>query len=457
MTSPTRSPPSWTSSPPTPSSSPAWMPAMPIITPQSAPGWPSCPARSPPSAVSWKSTLPRSPGSPHPARPARTRRLPPDRTGVVEAGGRRPAGTHRPAAGLGRAGLPARLRPPGRRPRPLLARPRPVPVRPRHRFRAVVGAVPAARPQPRPAVRPGRIPGPHPARPGRPAPRPRPTAAATRAAPHQPAASPGAGHDRRDAPPGPGLRRARMAGLPLPAGPEDPGHPARLPGRHHRPRSDHRLVRPPPRLEPRDRHRRPRPDVLDVDQHGPTGNGYAAFRQLRNAGLLAGGRAYVRTPSGGLHAYFTGSDQRNGHLPGCHLDFRSRGGYILTPPSQVDGKPYQLVKTLGRPTAPWTGTPSSGTCTPSASPNSPAPSARPPGPQRPGPVGRQPGRRQPQRRPVLGRQPRPGRRPGRRPQPPGRRRPPRRPGRAGDHPNARFRPQTRPDPPARTRLPGRSR
>ncbi len=90
----------------------------------------------------------------------------------------------------------------------------------------------------------------------------------------------------------------------------------------------------------------PGPDVLDVDQHGEAGNGYAAFRQLREAGLLDGARAYVRTPSGGLHAYFTGTDQRNGHLPGDHLDFRSRGGYVLTPPSQVDGKPYQLVKTL---------------------------------------------------------------------------------------------------------------
>jgi hypothetical protein len=91
----------------------------------------------------------------------------------------------------------------------------------------------------------------------------------------------------------------------------------------------------------------PGPDVLDVDQHGPAGNGYAAFRQLRNAGLLDGASAYVRTPSGGLHAYFTGSDQRNGHLPAHHLDFRSRGGYVLTPPSQVDGKPYQLVKAPG--------------------------------------------------------------------------------------------------------------
>ena len=54
----------------------------------------------------------------------------------------------------------------------------------------------------------------------------------------------------------------------------------------------------------------------------------------------------MRTPSGGLHAYFRGSDQRNGHLPAHHLDFRSRGGYVLAPPSLVDGKPYQLIRTV---------------------------------------------------------------------------------------------------------------
>jgi hypothetical protein len=92
----------------------------------------------------------------------------------------------------------------------------------------------------------------------------------------------------------------------------------------------------------------PGPDVLDVDQHGQVGNGFAAFNRLRRAGLLDGASAYVRTPSGGLHAYFTGTGQRNGHLPAHHIDFRSTGGYILTPPSQVDGRPYQLVKTLDR-------------------------------------------------------------------------------------------------------------
>jgi Bifunctional DNA primase/polymerase, N-terminal len=90
----------------------------------------------------------------------------------------------------------------------------------------------------------------------------------------------------------------------------------------------------------------PGPDVLDIDDHGPAGNGYAAFAALSRAGLLDGAAVYVRTPSGGLHAYFHGSDQRNGHLPAHHLDFRSRGGYVLAPPSLVDGKPYQLIRTV---------------------------------------------------------------------------------------------------------------
>jgi len=91
----------------------------------------------------------------------------------------------------------------------------------------------------------------------------------------------------------------------------------------------------------------PGPDVLDIDQHGPAGNGYAAFNRLRRAGLADGAAAYVRTPAGGMHAYFTGSGQHNGRLPGHHLDFRSQGGYIVAPPSQVDGKPYSVITSPG--------------------------------------------------------------------------------------------------------------
>ena len=90
----------------------------------------------------------------------------------------------------------------------------------------------------------------------------------------------------------------------------------------------------------------PGPDVLDVDDHGPAGNGYAAFATLSRAGRpLDGAGAYVRTPSGGVHAYFLRRCARNGHLATHHLDFRSRGGYVLAPPSLVDGKHYQLIRT----------------------------------------------------------------------------------------------------------------
>ncbi len=90
----------------------------------------------------------------------------------------------------------------------------------------------------------------------------------------------------------------------------------------------------------------PGPDVLDVDQHGPAGNGFAALKRLMRAGLLDGASACVRTPRGGLHIYFAGTSQHNGHLAGQHVDFRSAGGYILAPPSRIDGRPYRLIRTL---------------------------------------------------------------------------------------------------------------
>jgi hypothetical protein len=92
----------------------------------------------------------------------------------------------------------------------------------------------------------------------------------------------------------------------------------------------------------------PGPDVLDIDQHGQAGNGFGAAARLRDAGLLDGASAWVRTPSGGLHLYFTGTAQHCGHLPGQHLDFRSQGGYVLAPPSRVGGHPYRVLATTGQ-------------------------------------------------------------------------------------------------------------
>ena len=44
-------------------------------------------------------------------------------------------------------------------------------------------------------------------------------------------------------------------------------------------------------------------DVVDVDVH-KTGSGFAAFEHARRAGFVEGWAWLVRTPSGGLHAYF---------------------------------------------------------------------------------------------------------------------------------------------------------
>jgi hypothetical protein len=88
----------------------------------------------------------------------------------------------------------------------------------------------------------------------------------------------------------------------------------------------------------------PGPDVLDVDQHGDAGSGFAALNRLIRAGLVRDAGAVVSTPGGGLHLYFAGTGQRSGKLSRCHLDFKAAGGYVLAPPSRVAGKPYRVLR-----------------------------------------------------------------------------------------------------------------
>ena len=80
-------------------------------------------------------------------------------------------------------------------------------------------------------------------------------------------------------------------------------------------------------------------DVVDVDVH-PGGSGFPAFEQARSAGFLDGWAWLVRTPSGGLHAYFVrtspgSAEQRSWQVPSKHVDFRGDGGYVVLPPSKV--------------------------------------------------------------------------------------------------------------------------
>jgi hypothetical protein len=88
----------------------------------------------------------------------------------------------------------------------------------------------------------------------------------------------------------------------------------------------------------------PGPDVLDVDNHGAAGNGYAAMNRLKRAGLCGGQQAIVTTPSTGYHLYYKGSGQPNGTIRDQHIDFRGKGGYVVAPPSKTADGAYVVVE-----------------------------------------------------------------------------------------------------------------
>jgi Bifunctional DNA primase/polymerase, N-terminal len=86
----------------------------------------------------------------------------------------------------------------------------------------------------------------------------------------------------------------------------------------------------------------PGPDVLDVDVK-PDGNGFGALNRLKRAGLVTGAARLIRTRSGGIHVYLAGTAQGCHSLKRHHLDYRSRGGYVIAPPSRIHDCPYELV------------------------------------------------------------------------------------------------------------------
>ncbi len=78
-------------------------------------------------------------------------------------------------------------------------------------------------------------------------------------------------------------------------------------------------------------------DVVDVDRKA-TGSGFAAFDRARQAGLVSAWAALVRTPSGGMHAYYPADPERpqpSWQAARAHVDFRGTGGYVVVPPSVV--------------------------------------------------------------------------------------------------------------------------
>ncbi|MFT3862374.1 bifunctional DNA primase/polymerase [Micropruina sp.] len=75
--------------------------------------------------------------------------------------------------------------------------------------------------------------------------------------------------------------------------------------------------------------------VVDVDVHGPA-DGRRAFESAVEAGLVDGWSLLVRTPTGGMHAYYRarpGVEQRPWQAARAGIDFRGDGGYIIVVPS----------------------------------------------------------------------------------------------------------------------------
>ena len=121
----------------------------------------------------------------------------------------------------------------------------------------------------------------------------------------------------------------------------------------------------------------PAADVLDVDVK-PGGPASLPSTASRPPGMLTGASTLVRTRSGGLHLYFTGTRQPCGRLPGTTSTSRPRAATCShrrrssrrTPPA---GR-YELLDERARPRASSTGN-RSGACSTRRT-ASPAPSSR---------------------------------------------------------------------------------
>ena len=98
--------------------------------------------------------------------------------------------------------------------------------------------------------------------------------------------------------------------------------------------------------------------VVDVDVHAG-GSGFESFERARADGLADNWGWLVRTPSGGIHAYYPAApdnEQRSWQVPSAHVDFRGDGGYVIVPPSriEVDGvmRAYEVIAVTTQPAQP---------------------------------------------------------------------------------------------------------
>lgn len=86
-----------------------------------------------------------------------------------------------------------------------------------------------------------------------------------------------------------------------------------------------------------------RVDVVDQDGH----DGAVSWAQIGRADAWPALLGIVSTPrEGGVHRYVTATGDGNGARIAPGLDYRGRGGYVVAPPSIVDGRRYTWVSPL---------------------------------------------------------------------------------------------------------------
>ena len=90
--------------------------------------------------------------------------------------------------------------------------------------------------------------------------------------------------------------------------------------------------------------------VIDIDNH----NGVDGLGNLKDFlemyDITLPKTQVIKTPSGGLHYYFKLDEKYNEtqFLQNHHqlegVDFQTHGRYVVAPPSQIDGKYYEVVR-----------------------------------------------------------------------------------------------------------------
>jgi hypothetical protein len=81
--------------------------------------------------------------------------------------------------------------------------------------------------------------------------------------------------------------------------------------------------------------------VVDCDRKNGN-DGVALLNQLLELnGIPLPATTTVVTPSGGRHYYLGGAGVRSGaNVLGAGIDIRGEGGYVVAPPTVIDGRPY---------------------------------------------------------------------------------------------------------------------